>query len=61
MVSTNKYCNKSQKYMALPYPYPTPEKGLYTTSQMLFSTLCTYVRNLHLWHTKTENTHRKEQ
>ena len=26
--------------MALPSPYPTPEKGLYTTSQMLFSTLC---------------------
>ena len=38
--------------MALPPPHPTPEKDLHTTLQCRFSSLYSYVRNLHLWHTK---------
>lgn len=38
--------------MALPAPTP-PNKRVFTPyKQMLFSALYTYVRKLHLWHTK---------
>ena len=39
--------------MALPLPHPYPPKKM-VFKHAVFTSLYTYVRALHLWHTKTE-------
>lgn len=39
-----------------PHPRTPPQKMIFTLHKMIFlSSLYTYVKNLHLWHTRTEN------
>ena len=53
LISIEKTANNIRHYL----PPPTPEKGFHITNAV-FSSLYTYVRNLHLWHTKRKNSYR---
>ena len=47
-------------WLYLPPPHSRERFSHYITNAV-FSCLHTYVRNLHLWHTKTENSYRINQ